>query len=128
MKQHRERPDIALLHLNSSMEKRAAFTLIRALVSGVLDTVRGGSLEAQELKRRIWDLKLLDIVLINLQQEASKVRGAWETLDKLVNILRFLNCTRCLNLKKHAKLSLEDCFPAVNVQSRSRMFFGQGLK
>ena len=53
----------------------------------ILDNVQAGTIVSQEVKAKIWELGLLEILLVSIQQDANKIRGSWETLDKLVKIL-----------------------------------------
>lgn len=61
---------------------------VLSFLSAILNSAPAGSLDAQKIRAKIWELELLEILLVNIQQDASKIRGSWDTLDKLAKILR----------------------------------------
>ena len=61
--------------------------LLLLCFAGILDGVQSGTVVLQEIKAKIWELELLEILLVHVQQDASKIKGGWATVEKLVRIL-----------------------------------------
>ena len=53
----------------------------------ILNRVQAGTVILQQIKTKIWELELLEILLVHVQQDASKIKGGWTTADKLISIL-----------------------------------------
>ena len=62
-----------------------------------MDGVQAGTVFLQEIKTKIWELELLEILLVHVQQDASKIKGGWTTADKLIRILWSDVLLICLN-------------------------------